>query len=184
MQLKNNQSTYGLLAIVLHWISAISVIGLFALGFWMVELDYYHDWYTTGPYWHKGLGILFIFILVFRIIWKAINTKPRSLLSSTWLNTVVDCTHILLYLLMILISVTGYLIVAADGRELDVLGLFNLPADIALFDQQESLMGDWHRYLAYLLIGLVVMHLGAAIKHHFVDKDATLRRMLGIHNKE
>ena len=183
MQLKNNESQYGLIAVLLHWLSAVSVIGLFALGFWMVQLDYYHDWYTRAPYWHKGLGIIFAFILFFRIFWKVINPKPRSLISSQRLTRLIDYFHDTIYLLLLFIIFTGYLIVAADSRELDVLGLFVMPADMQLLKNQESLMGDWHRYSAYLLIGLVVIHFAAALKHHFIDKDMTLKRMLGKHKE-
>ena len=181
MALKNTESHYGLIAILLHWLSAISIIGLFSLGFWMVELDYYHDWYTTAPYWHKGIGIIFAFVLFFRLFWKAINPKPRSLLSSQWLTSVVSYIHFALYLLLVLIIMSGYFIVAADNRALDVLGLFELPANLQLITNQETLMGDWHRYLSYVLIAIVILHIGAALKHHFIDKDSTLKRMLGKH---
>ncbi len=55
---KNDVSRYGLISIVLHWITALAVLGLFAVGFWMVDLTYYSQWYRTAPYWHKSIGIL------------------------------------------------------------------------------------------------------------------------------
>ena len=79
MQIFNTKVSYGLVAVLLHWLSALSVIGLFALGWWMVRLEYYDAWYTQGPYWHKGVGVLFGFLLLLRLVWKLLNPKTEGL---------------------------------------------------------------------------------------------------------
>lgn len=181
MPIFNSKNRYGLVAIVLHWLSAVLVIGLFVLGWWMMRLDYYDAWYTQGPYWHKGVGVVFGLLLVVRLIWKILNPSVQGLNGSSVLDRVVSLAHWLLYALLALIVMTGYLITTADGRELDVLGLFVVPASITSFANQETTMGDWHRWLAYVLAGLVAMHVLAALKHHYINRDATLKRMLGKH---
>jgi len=179
MQLVNTKMNYGLVAVLLHWLSALSVIGLFALGWWMVRLGYYDAWYTQGPYWHKGVGVLFGFLLLLRLVWKLLNPKTEGLHQSAYVNRLINAVHWMLYALLFAIVITGYLITTADGRDLGVFNWFSLPASITSFDNQETLMGNWHRWAAYVLAGLVVMHILAALKHHFIDQDATLKRMLG-----
>jgi len=94
------------------------------------------------------------------------------------MHKLVELAHISLYGLLIIIVFTGFMIVASDSRSLDILGLFSLPANWVIIEKQETLMGDWHRWLAYLLAALVTLHVLAALKHHCIDKDNTLRRML------
>ena len=81
--MKNTRQHYGWLAISLHWISAITIISLFALGFWMVDLGYYDSWYKTGPALHKSIGISFFLLMLFRLMWKVIQIQPESLSSHT-----------------------------------------------------------------------------------------------------
>jgi cytochrome b561 len=76
--------------------------------------------------------------------------------------------------------VSGYLISTADGRGIDVFGLFTVPATLQGIDHQEDVAGASHLVLAVTLIALALLHAGAALKHHFIDRDRTLRRMLGL----
>ena len=69
--LKNSQTHYGIVSIVLHWLVAITVFGLFAVGFWMVDLSYYSQWYRTAPHWHKSIGILLALVMLLRLLWRA-----------------------------------------------------------------------------------------------------------------
>ena len=107
------------------------------------------------------------------------ESKNRRITPTAYLNRLINAVHWILYALLFAIVITGYLITTADGRDLDVFNWFSLPASITSFDNQETLMGNWHRWAAYVLAGLVVMHILAALKHHFIDRDATLKRMLG-----
>ena len=72
-----NQKTYSLTRILLHWLIAIVVIGLFASGYWMVDLDYYHEWYTKAPYVHKAIGILLFIALILASFIRLFTTKPQ-----------------------------------------------------------------------------------------------------------
>ena len=72
---KNTADEYGWLSKALHWATALFVVGLFALGFWMVELDYYSDWYQVAPFYHESFGILLILLLAIRAYWTLTNRQ-------------------------------------------------------------------------------------------------------------
>lgn len=175
--LKNTSSSYGWVSIFAHWFSAIVVIGLFGVGFWMVDLDYYSSWYTTAPYIHKSVGLLLAALIVLRIFWKTISTNPKPM-GTAMEKKVAHGVHGLLYLLLFLIFISGYLISTADGRGIEVFNWFEVPAFGSFFENQEDLAGEVHEYLAYGLMGLVGLHALAALFHHVVHKDRTLTRML------
>lgn len=177
--LKNNQNGYGLVAIILHWLSVLLVFGLFGVGWWMVELDYYSEWYKTAPHWHKSTGLLFCGLILLRLVWKFFNPKPKAL-GTKLEQRAASLAHGILYLLLLTIFSSGYLISTADGRGIDVFNWFTVPGLGEVFDQQEDIAGLVHEYLAYGLIALVVVHALAALKHHFVDKDEVLSRMVRI----
>lgn len=177
---KNTSSRYGLVSIFLHWLTALTVIGLFALGFWMIDLSYYDSWYRTAPHIHKSIGILLFIAMTTRLLWRWFSPVPRSMSShKPWEQLISQCTHVLLYLLIFIIMMTGYLISTSDGRAIQVFTWFEVPALGELFPRQSDIAGDLHKWIAYTLIALVVLHAIAAIKHHLIDKDATLLRIFG-----
>jgi len=180
--LANTENHYGLVTIVIHWLVAIAFFGLFALGFWMVELGYYDDWYRKAPELHKSVGVILIFVMLVRVFTKWFQVTPKAIPSITASQEkAAHIVHVLLYLLVFVILISGYLISTADGRGIEVFNLFELPSIGMLFDNQEDIAGAVHKYVAYAGMGLVVLHALAALKHHFVDKDKTLLRMLGKH---
>lgn len=174
--LKNSDAQFGLVAMLFHWLTAIVVLGLFAVGWWMVELNYYSEWYRTAPHWHKSTGLLLAALVILRLLWKLVNPKPKAL-GQPWEQKAASVAHALLYTLMLAIFFSGYLISTADGRGIDIFAWITVPSLGELFEDQEDIAGLVHEYLAYALISLVVLHALAALKHHFVDKDETLRRM-------
>lgn len=162
---------------------ALLVTGLFILGLWMVELTYYDDWYRTAPDIHRSVGMILLLMIVLHLLWKIKNAKPAGLATYTdFENQASRVTHILIYLLLLLIIISGYLISTADGRGIEVFGLFEVPAIVYGIEKQEDISGQIHLVLAVSLMLLVVLHAAAALKHHFVDKDKTLKRMLGVHD--
>lgn len=175
---KNTKKGFGLVSILIHWLSAIAIIGLFALGYWMVDLDYYSEWYRTGPYIHKSIGLLLLLVTVFRFFWKLLNDKPSALTDSKSEAKVSSIAHLLLYALMLVVLISGYLISTADGRGIEVFTWFTVPSLGELFVDQEDIAGLIHEYAAYIIIGLALLHALAALKHHFIDRDNTLTRML------
>ena len=163
---------------VLHWLSAIIIFGLFGLGFWMVELDYYSPYYQSAPALHKSIGICYVVLLFARLVIRAFAELPSAIDSHHPIERAISSfVHRFFYFLLLLIVISGYLISTADGRAISVFELFEIPSLGSFVENQEDYAGDIHKWLAYGLIGLAVIHALAAIKHQFVDKDQTLKRM-------
>jgi cytochrome b561 len=175
--MRNNGDNWDLPTIILHWLSAIIVFGLFALGWWMVDLTYYSDWYKTAPDIHKSIGILLGLVTLFRLYWRATHKRP-AVLGNRAERRLSALAHKLIYLLLISLFISGYLISTADGRGIDVFNWFTVPGFGSLIENQEDLAGEIHEWLAYSLIGLALLHAIAALKHHLINKDKTLTRML------
>lgn len=172
------------MSIFFHWLSALSIFGLFGLGYYMVDLTYYHAWYKTAPELHKSVGIVFFGLTILRLIWRYKQVSPNHLAShNSFEQKAGKAIHSLLYLLIFIIMITGYLISTADGRGIEVFELITVPAFGSLIENQEDIAGLVHKWLAYLLIILAILHALAALKHHFIDKDDTLNRMIGKRQK-
>ena len=163
--------------VILHWISALAVVGMFASGLWMVDLTYYSDWYKTAPHWHKSVGLILLAITVIRLVARIITSRPPSY--GTHLEKGLShAAHGLLYTLIIALFASGYLISTADGRGIDVFNWFSVPAIEELIENQEDIAGEIHFYIAWSVIVLAIIHGLAALKHHFFSKDETLKQML------
>lgn len=175
--LVNTKNGYGWVAITLHWLSALLVFGLFGLGLYMVELTYYDPWYKGSLDLHKSVGVCLALLLVARFIWRQFNTLPQGLSSHRLENQAAHLAHLLIYGLIAVLCLSGYLISTADGRSIQVFELFSLPATLTL-ERQEDIAGDIHRILAWSLIALSAVHMLAAFKHHLFNRDRTLMRML------
>lgn len=177
---RNTRQGYGIVAIAFHWVVAIAVFGLFGLGLWMVDLTYYDSWYRTAPSIHKGVGALLFLVVVLRLLWRLVTPQPLPEPTLSRFERVASrVVHGLLYVLLFGIMASGYLISTADGRPIDVFGLFQVPATLTGLPNQADLAGDVHLALAITAIALAAIHALAALKHHFYDRDRTLTRMLG-----
>lgn len=172
------ENSYSSLSKLLHWLMALMIFGLFGVGFWMVDLTYYSAWYKTAPHYHKSFGIVLAALLVVRLAVLFKKRKPAPLASHSQLvQRASKLTHVLLYVLLLLIVMTGYLISTADNRGIEVFNWLVVPGFGEFFDQQADRAGLLHQWLAYGLIALALLHALGALKHHFIDKDATLKRM-------
>lgn len=183
--LKNTEDRYSVTAILIHWVVAIVVVGLFALGWWMVELDYYSEWYRTAPNVHKSVGVLLALVMALRVAIRGVSGPPRSVPGTrAWERRTAHGVHLALYALVFAACIAGYLISTADGRAISVFGWFDVPATITSIPEQEDRMGDVHVVLGVAILALAGLHALAALKHHFVDRDHTLVRMLGLDRRE
>jgi len=90
--LKNTEHAYGWVLIVMHWLMALAIFGLFALGLWMTSLGYYDAWYHRAPDIHKSIGMLVLFLLIFRLIWIGTNVKP-AIVGKAWEQTSALVVH-------------------------------------------------------------------------------------------
>ena len=176
---RNGRDRYGLVSIGFHWLIALAMIGLVGLGAWMVGLTYYDPWFNRSLALHKAFGILVLVLAAAKFGWRIAGpgpafgpeVKPYERVGAT-------AMHWLLNALIVLLPVTGYLISTSEGAGIDVFGLFEVPALFDISEGARDLAIEIHFYLAYGLIALVALHAGAALKHHFVDRGSTLRRML------
>jgi cytochrome b561 len=180
MQWRNSSSNYGLVSILMHWLVALVVFGLFGLGYWMVGLNYYSSWYKTAPDLHKSIGLLLFALMLVRVLWRWISPPPASLPSHGRMTRLAGrLGHGFLYLGLFVLMISGYLISTADGRGIPVFGLFEVPASLTSIPDQADMAGLVHEYLAWALVIFAGLHALAALKHHFIDRDSTLTRMLG-----
>jgi len=168
---------YTNIAKIIHWASVLLIFSLFVAGYWMVDLSYYSEWYKVAPHWHKSIGFTLFILTVFRIIYKNISHAP-NIEGKIWEKKAAKLAHALLYLLLFITFISGYMISTADGRGIEIFNWFTLPGFGSLFENQEDIAGDIHYYVTYSLISLSLIHAIAALKHHFINKDNTLKKML------
>ena len=178
--LRNSKDGWGWVHITFHWLTAATVIGLFLLGLWMVELTYYSPWYNRAPDIHKSVGILLFALVAIRLLWRLANPVPADEPGPRWEHRLAHFAHWLIYLLLFAIIATGYLIPTAKGDGISVFGWFTVPALDTGVDNQEVIAGKLHLWLAWTLVALVALHVGGALKQHFINRNRTLKRMLGI----
>lgn len=176
----NSRSRYGVVSIFMHWLFVFLIPGLFFSGLWMADLDYYDSWYTKAPFWHKSIGVIFFILAIFRLLWRLLNISPAWDAGIGPLErSAARLVQWLFYGLMLLIPISGYLMATAKGHPVDVLGWFVVPVSIEV-DNSKDLWSEIHEILAWMLVLLALLHAGAACKHHFINKDNTLRKMLGL----
>ena len=176
---RSGKDHYGIVSSGFHWAIALATVGLVGLGAWMVGLTYYDPWYYDSLALHKAIGIVVLALALAKFGWKLVDrnpgfgpeVKPHERAGAT-------AMHWLLNALMVLLPVTGYLISTSEGAGIDMFGLFDVPALVDVTAETRDLAIDIHFYVAYGGIALVGMHIIAALKHHFVDRGSTLRRML------
>lgn len=178
MQLKNSLERYGIIAMIFHWIMALLIIGMLILGLYMVDLPF--DMEKLKLYgWHKEFGALVLMLVILRLVWKLRNISP--VLPShmpNWQKLAANGLHILLYVLMFCMPLAGWLMSCASGLPVSFFGLFTLPTLIGPSVVLQSLFLTIHKNLGFTLIAVICLHIGAALQHHFLLKDNTLRRML------
>lgn len=181
MRLRNDTEYYGWISIALHWIAAVSIVGLFALGLWMTSLGYAHPWYNRAPEIHESIGVLLIVLMVLRLAWRWANPAPSfEPHMPAWEVLAARGAHLAMYALIFVVLASGYLIPTADGSWISVFGWFSAPPVELGVERQADRAGWVHYWGAWALIGLAAFHTLAALKHHFIEHDRTLKKMLGI----
>ncbi|WP_191600884.1 cytochrome b [Marinomonas algicola] len=181
---KNTKKQFGWGSILLHWLIAFPIIGLYFLGDYMMGLTYYDSFYVLAPKIHEAIGITVLLLMLFRVVWKLLNVSPNPPASnSNFINKASTLAHLSLYFITFVILITGLLISFAGGQGLEIFDWFTIPGPAELFENQATLAGIIHEWGALGLIALVALHTLAALKHHLIDKDTTLKNMLGVEEK-
>lgn len=162
----------------LHWLMAVLFFGMLGLGFYMQGLPLSPDKLKLYS-WHKWVGVTVFLLALFRIAWR-VTHQPPALPSSMprLMQIAAHAGHHILYMLMFLIPLSGWLMSSAKGFQTVWFGILPIPDLI----EKNKLLGDLlqtvHVSLNYLFIAVLIGHIGAALKHHFIDKDDILTRML------
>jgi cytochrome b561 len=179
--LENKEDRYGAIAILFHWSMALLVVGLAALGLYMVTLPDvgFNTKKVTLVLYHKEFGMLAFVLLATRLSWRITQLLPRLVEDlPDWQKIAARFVHLSFYALLFALPMTGYFMSSAAGIPVSFFGVFMLPdlvhRDGDLFQQYVTV----HKWLGYALIFFIFVHASAALRHHFVFKDDTLRKML------
>lgn len=167
---------YNRVAVMLHWTIAVLIIANLTIGL-------LHESLLKGTIpLHKSIGMLVLLLSVVRLLWRFTHRPPPLPATvKAWEKGLAHAVHWLLYALMILIPLSGWVFTSASPHRypLGFFGLFPLPMFPVTQDKAlSSVIAERHEQLAYLMIALLLLHIGAALKHRFVDRDRTLDRML------
>ncbi len=177
MPLKSSETRWGSIAQGLHWLMALTIIGNGILGLVMVDMSRGMTKLNTFAI-HKSIGLTVLALLILRVCWRLFERKPRDEPMPRWQSLAARATHAVLYLLMLAIPLSGWLYNSAHGNPLQWFKWFNLPS---LMEKNEALaetFSETHEILFWILVAVLVAHVGGALVHHWFERDNTLLRML------
>lgn len=172
------------ITIALHWIVGLSIIGLLAVGVYMAETE------TRSLYpLHKSFGFLIFFIVVLRVVWRVRNGWPVPVSQYSSIEQILaKVVHWVLILGTLCMPISGFLMSTMGGHGLEVFGLEvvarnldpeNPAKSIPINKALAGFSHSTHHWLGEAMIVAVILHVAGALKHHLIDRDGTLRRMLG-----
>jgi cytochrome b561 len=168
---------YGRTAAGLHWLTAAAVLGMIGVGLWMVGLPIGRQKLVVYG-WHKWIGLAIMVLTIVRLVWRWTHAPPPLPdRLARWEQQAAPFVHGLLYALLLAMPLSGWLMTSAAGLPVFWFGLFQVPdlvdRDPALFD----LFRGIHHWLSRALIVLLVIHIGAVVRHDVLRRDGVLRRM-------
>ena len=177
----NNPARYTGLAIAFHWLLAIAIIGAFGVGLYMTGLQMSPTRLKLYN-WHKWAGVTILALSALRLLWRLTHRPPElpaAVLSAmpAWQRSAHHGTHALLYLLFFAVPLVGWAYSSAAGFPVVWFGVLPLPDFVPADKALAEAIKPWHGRLAYALAALVVLHVAAALKHQFIDRDGLLSRM-------
>jgi cytochrome b561 len=183
MQSKNlNTSRYSLVAIALHWVLGAALIGIFAVGLYMADLPFSPQRLKLYN-WHKWAGVTILILSAARLLWRLTHRPPELPASIAqgmprWQHLAHHGTHYALYALFFAVPLIGWAYSSAAGFPIVLFGVLPLPDFVSPDKALAELIKPLHELSAFALAGLVLLHIAAALKHQWVDRDGLLNRML------
>lgn len=173
---------YSGVAIGLHWLLAVLIFGAFAVGLYAEDLPF-SPAKVKWMNWHKWAGVTILLLSVARLIWRMLRPPPPLPVSVVaamprWQQAAHHGVHHLLYLLFFMVPLLGWAYSSARGFPIVWLGVLPLPDFVPVDKALAESIKPFHALSAYVLMGLVVLHIAAALKHQWVDRDGLLSRML------
>ena len=165
-------------AIALHWLIAFAILGTFLLGQYMTNLQLSPAKLKLYSY-HKWIGVTIFLMMLMRIAWRLAHRPPLPPASMpAWQHSAASIAHFFLYALTLAIPVSGWLMSSASGFQVVYLGVIPIPDLLAKSKAAAEQLKQLHEALNWLMVLVVAMHVASALKHHLVDRDDVLRRML------
>ena len=175
---KNTRDRWGVVSQCLHWLILALVLWMAWLGLTMTDLPNTPRKVDTYSL-HKSLGLLVLALMLLRGAWRLYAGAPDPVPGTpTWQHRIASATHGALYLLLLAIPASGWVINSASGFPLRWFGLFRVPQLTGRSESLEELAETWHEWMFWALVVVVLAHAAAAIWHHLFQQDATLARML------
>ena len=176
------KARYTTVAMVLHWLLALVIVGLFGVGMYMADLPF-SPLRLKLYNWHKWAGITFLALTVLRLLWRLTHRPPVlpqavTLAMPSWQVRAYHATHHLLYALFFAVPLIGWAYSSAAGFPIVLFGQLPLPDFVAPSKELAALIKPLHELSAFGLIGLAGLHIAAALKHHWIDRDGLLDRVL------
>ncbi len=171
-------SRYGLTAILLHWLVALLIGAAFALGVVMVDIPGLTPTKLRYFSWHKWLGVSVLALAALRLVWRWWRGVPPAENMPVWQQRAAAVGHALLYVLMFAVPLSGYFYSLAAGVPVVYLGVWPLPVLMGTDPVLKPVLKQLHIALVYVMLVIIMVHILAALKHHFVDRDSVLKRIL------
>ena len=177
-----NPSRYTAVAMALHWLLGLSLVAMFVLGVYMADLPF-SPWRMKLYNWHKWAGITLLALSVLRLLWRITHRPPALPAAITqampaWQNLAHHATHHLLYVLFFVVPLLGWAYSSAAGFPIVWFGQITLPDFVPADKALAEMIKPLHELSAFALMGLAGLHIAAALKHQWFDRDGLLERML------
>ncbi|HET7793621.1 MAG TPA: cytochrome b [Rhizobacter sp.] len=163
-------------AMLLHWVLALAIVGSFCMGVYMADLPFSPQRLKLYN-WHKWAGVTILALSAVRLLWRLTHQPPADLPMPAWQRLAAHATHYGLYLLFFAVPLVGWAYSSAAGFPIVWFGVLPLPDFVSPDKALAEAIKPWHGYLAFAMAALVLMHVAAALKHHFIDRDGLLSRM-------
>jgi cytochrome b561 len=172
----NSSPSYTRTAIGLHWLLALMIVGTFAVGLYMTSLPFSPQRVKLFN-WHKWAGVVILSLSAARLLWRLGHRPPADLPMPAWQRRSAHAAHLTLYALFFAVPLVGWAYSSSAGFPIVLFGVLPLPDFVPVDRELSEAIKPFHGWLAYALAAVVVLHVAAALKHHFVDRDTTLARM-------
>ena len=168
-------------AMLLHWVLGLALVGLFCMGLYMTGLPFSPQRLKLYN-WHKWAGVTLLMLSALRLLWRATHRPPAlppavERAMPGWQKAAHHGTHFLLYALFFAVPLIGWAYSSAAGFPIVLFGVLPLPDLLPVDKDLAEAIKPWHRAAAFALAALVLLHVAAALKHHFIDRDGLLGRM-------
>ena len=171
------ERTYGAVARTLHWLVVLLLVAQFAVGWTMPDIDKKTPQEGLVDI-HLSLGVLVLFVVVVRLVWRVIHPTPLTTAMQPWERKLARATHDALYVLLIVIPILGWAASGYFGYTPRWFGITVLPPIADGNMEWADTAGDIHGLLTYVLLGLIGLHVAGALYHYFILRDRVLQRML------